>query len=167
MLEKISDIREALNNKTYIAALALALTLPDICSQVENNRSNGNRTMYIDWVNKYMPPESFEAALSGFEKQEFDGEMCYSLRCKILHNGNTDVKSASLGVDVDSFRLVKPGSQYYKKGFHYREININGKPTYVTIIAVDYLCEQLCNAAERFYHSVQNKSLFDEHTFEL
>ena len=42
MIDKINDIRKALLNKTYISAVALALTLPDICSQVENNTAESS-----------------------------------------------------------------------------------------------------------------------------
>ncbi|WP_273832345.1 hypothetical protein [Guptibacillus sedimenti] len=35
MLDKIKDIKIALNNKSYLSALALSLTLPDICGQIE------------------------------------------------------------------------------------------------------------------------------------
>ncbi len=42
MLQVVNDIKLSLNNKTYLSALALALTLPDICSQVENHVSDGN-----------------------------------------------------------------------------------------------------------------------------
>lgn len=35
MKEKINEIRMALKNGYYNAALALSLTLPDICAQIE------------------------------------------------------------------------------------------------------------------------------------
>ena len=35
MLEKIEAIEKALDNKSFLPALALALTLPDICGQIE------------------------------------------------------------------------------------------------------------------------------------
>ncbi|MFY0781814.1 hypothetical protein [Peribacillus simplex] len=35
MLDKIKDINLALNNKSYLSALALSFTLPDICGKIE------------------------------------------------------------------------------------------------------------------------------------
>lgn len=35
MLDLIKDIENALRNKSYLSALALSLTLPDICGGVE------------------------------------------------------------------------------------------------------------------------------------
>ena len=168
MIEKIKEVRAAVNNQTYIAALALALTLPDICSQVENCVSTGNRGYYENWVDKYMDDEAFSFPLDGFEKQTFKGNMCYSLRCKLLHNGNVDVKNPKHNVNVDEFILVKPDSQHYFNGFQYRVSELpNGTKKCTTIIGVDYLCEVLCRTAEDYYNNHSNKTLFEEHTFEL
>ena len=49
MIDSIQEIRKALDKDCYLAALALSLTLPDICSQVENAVMDGNRTLYINW----------------------------------------------------------------------------------------------------------------------
>ena len=46
VLEKINAIRVALEKECYLPALALALTLPDICGQIEYPeliRKNGSR----------------------------------------------------------------------------------------------------------------------------
>lgn len=53
MLDCIQEIRNALSSKCYLAALSLSLTLPDICSQVENGVMNGNRSLYINWFNSH------------------------------------------------------------------------------------------------------------------
>lgn len=166
MLEKIKDIRTALSNKTYICAVALALTLPDICSQVEKNAPNGCRTKYITWVNNHLPFDRFHFPLAGFEEQTFIGNMCYSLRCSVLHSGSTDVKEPDLHVTVDRFFLTKPGDAKYYKGFTYsEEKQADGTILKVTYIGIDYLCECLCEAAEDFYNQWPDKSAFDEHTF--
>ena len=168
MIEKIREVREAVKNKTYIAALALALTLPDICGQVENGASESNKSYYIHWIDKYMDNEAFSFPLDGFDTQTFKGNMCYSLRCKLLHSGNVDVKSKRLGVDVDEFILVKPDSPQYYHGFQYKTVRLSdGTEKKTTIIGVDYLCEVLCSTAEDYYNKHPNKALFDEHTFDF
>lgn len=161
MIEKINDIRKALKNETYIAALALALTLPDICSQVENGVSSGNEKMYKRWIDKYMDSNSFEPPIAGFEKQTFNGNMCYALRCKIIHNGNTEVENKA---DIDNFVLTKPNSSNYYHGYTYEKSNLpDGTTRLVTYIGIDYLCEELCATAEKFYKNWPNKSDFNKH----
>ena len=92
--------------------------------------------------------------------------MCYSLRCKVLHNGNTEVNNSQLGVSVDKFLLTTPKDNMYYYGYRYEEKNgFDGTITKSTYIAIDYLCERLCDAAEEFYNSWGNKADFDKHSF--
>ncbi len=92
--------------------------------------------------------------MGGNETQTFDGKMCYSLRCKVLHNGNTEVTNSMLKVIVDSFVLSKPGSEDYKSGYTYIEKpQQDGTTKVMTCIAIDYLCEHLCEMAEKFYNT--------------
>ena len=126
MIDSIQEIRKALDKDCYLAALALSLTLPDICSQVENAVMDGNRTLYINWFNSHAEYDDFHFPMAGFETQTFDGEMCYSLRCKVLHNGNTEVTNPKLKVLVDSFELLKPDDQDYKPGYTYIKKNTAG-----------------------------------------
>lgn len=164
MEEKIRDIRCALANGTYYCALALALTLPDICCHVENGISaeeNTNRYQYIDWINQHMDEEDFCFPIPGFEEQTFAGEMCYSLRCKVLHCGSTNVQKQSLGVNVDEFTLTFPAQDNYFHGYKYG--NVQGRT--VTYIGIDYLCERICAAVEKFYLGWPNKADFLSFTF--
>lgn len=164
MLKKIEDIRNALNNKTYYCALALALTLPDVCCHVENHlgaKESASGKMYIEWLNKHTDPADFKTPFAGFDKQTFSSEMCYLLRCKVLHNGNTEVKNEKQGVWVDKLVLTFPSDANYYHGYDYQE---NGGKT-ATYIGIDYLCERLCAAAERFYNEWENKEDFDKFSF--
>lgn len=166
MIEKINDIRKALSNQTYISAVALALTLPDICSQVENGTIESSRSNYIAWVDNHLPSDDFRFPLAGFEEQTFTGNMCYSLRCSVLHSGSTDVENPRLHVTVNRFLLTKPGDAKYYNGFTYgEEKQADGTILKVTYIGIDYLCECLCDAAERFYNQWPDKTAFDDHTF--
>jgi len=86
--------------------------------------------------------------------------MCNSLRCRVLHNGDLEVYNPSLGVSVDSFVLTRPGDSCYYHGYRYEENNTGGTTILRTIIGIDYLCEQLCDAAEKFYNTWPNKNDF-------
>lgn len=62
MLEKIKDIEKAIICECYLAALALALTVPDICGEIEFPhivREKGDRDVggqYRAWFNKWVEP---------------------------------------------------------------------------------------------------------------
>ena len=88
--------------------------------------------------------------------------MCYSLRCKVLHNGNTEVTNSKLGVLVDNFELVKPGDSDNTPSYTYiTKMQLDGTSKVITLIAIDYLCGCLCNMAEQFYNDWSNKQDFD------
>ena len=144
--------------------MALSLTLPDICAQVENGIKESNRSYYIDWVNNHMNAEDYHFPIPEFETQTFTGEMCYSLRCKVLHNGNTDVSNQKLNVLIDDFVLLRPGDPDYYHGYRYEQKKgTNNANILKTYIGVDYLCETICEAVELFYNGWPNKTDFDNH----
>ncbi len=111
MLENIiQDILTAKNNGAYISALALALTLPNILSNIEKGK-NAEKTEYIkwfdDWVyNKYFKSkENDELENPSREIMEFNGIKCYQLRCALLHSGNVDLIDRNGNRTVDVFEL--------------------------------------------------------------
>lgn len=50
----IDDVNKALNAEAYMAALALVLTIPDICAKAEYGDSLGNKERYVKWFDKYI-----------------------------------------------------------------------------------------------------------------
>ena len=95
MLESVlKDIESAKENKAYISALSLALTLPDIFIRMEGKRGGAEYSKWFDqWVyDYYRQPESKNIYINkGIEATKFDGKNCYALRCALLHAGNTDL----------------------------------------------------------------------------
>jgi hypothetical protein len=70
------EIEKALQAQLYYAALGTALTIPDICAALLNQRGTSSSTRYADWYDKHMEG-SYVFALPGVE--------CYKLRCGVLH----------------------------------------------------------------------------------
>jgi hypothetical protein len=97
MLDLLEDIKSALEAKLYRPALALALTVPDICGKIAYPELKTVKKRYEMWFNEYVTkgyfPDEFE------DKLKFDGEKCYKLRCSILHSGKAEVP-------IDEFELV-------------------------------------------------------------
>jgi hypothetical protein len=85
----VDDINRALENKAYLSALALALTLPDICGKIaypEVSGKNAVKIRYEKWIDEYVYtwPSSFEDGILLAK-----GKHIYALRCQFLHNGMT------------------------------------------------------------------------------
>ena len=117
----VDDIKRAINNKSYLSALALALILPDICGKREYYRTSNmdTRDMYVEWFDKwiYKQLEIPKSKNENFEHYDelvkFDGNVCYALRCAFLHSGNNlDKYYDKNGIKIDRFELCVSDSEW-------------------------------------------------------
>lgn len=182
MLDKIKDINLALNNKSYLSALALSLTLPDICGKIayphfkyKGKRNVGKQyaAWFDDWVSQYYADNTgWTHDFAKAKNPYFTGEMCYSLRCSFLHDGNSDIKNWGDKEDADfhysyEFRLAVGGAD--STGLSWgNQINNNSKiiKTKMVTVNIDKLCECICLSAERYYRE-KDPNLFKDHNINL
>lgn len=164
MLDKINDIKIAINNKAYQSALSLSLTLPAICSEVEN--WNSEHQNYVKWCDTHIPKDRFISNIPGFESNELNGEVIYQLRCSVLHSGTSNIKQ-KFGIAINSFSLWADESGQVNFGYEYQKKTINGKETFNTKIDLVYLVETLCECAEDFYNNWPDKTDFDDHVVKI
>ena len=113
----LKDIKIAKNNKAYLSALALALTIPDICGKIQYKYKD-DRKKYINWFNtwvyKYVeiPKSNIKEFNEYDELAKFDGKVCYALRCVFLHSGNDRVKNYNVNeIKIDRFELCISDSE--------------------------------------------------------
>jgi len=163
----ISEVRCCLEYKLYLAALALALMIPDMCGASENSGTQvKSYDRYVTWFEKWVAPEYMKFIEANeedeicFEKKSpyfFTGDACYALRCSFLHEGSSDVKRKGAnkgGPEVADYqlRLVLGGSDGY--GYsecRYGDLKVNR--TYTATVNVAGLCENICCGAEQFYEA--------------
>ena len=109
MLQRIIDeVRKSLDNECYIAALALALTIPDICGKAEYPAYR-NKNRYTQWYDESVGyseklPDSYEK-----DMPYLSGEVLYSLRNMMLHQGTPNIDSTAVKEErckVDKFILT-------------------------------------------------------------
>ncbi|MGG1400277.1 hypothetical protein ABE288_21005 [Bacillus salipaludis] len=182
MLDKIKDINLALYNKSYLSALALSLTLPDICGQIEYpdfKHDNGNRNIgkqYAAWFDDWVSHNY--ADYTGFSEDGkvnnpfFTGKMCYDLRCSFLHAGNSDIKNWGDKEDANfhysyEFELAVGGAD--KNGSSWgNQTNNNSKilKTKTVRVNIDKLCECISRSAEKYYRE-KDPNLFKDHNINL
>lgn len=175
----INDVRASLKHKNYYSALALALTLPDICIKSENK--NG-RQEYIDWVDKYIFTDKKQCAFAkfhkdiiiaiGFEADEYfieqqnlkqdesiykvdsiNGTIMYALRCSILHAGNVIVDFGKHPLDIKISLGVSDspiGDTFLMSyGFNYK------KEAYAELEVITF-CNFVCEKVEKYYNDNPN-----------
>ena len=141
-------------------ALALALTLPDICGEIEYPCEPSGKKRYAKWCDANF---DFDDSHIGFgtEKAELNGELLYALRCAFLHSGNDDLLSQPAGkcAQFTAFSLLTPDRLNGCYGYRYKI----SQASVETSFNVCYLIDMLCSAAEKYYNSVPNKSVFQNH----
>ena len=111
MLDKIiDDVDRALDAEAYLSALALMMTIPDICAKAEYGDTLMNKKRYIKWfeenIGQYNKPTVEDGEIV---MPYLSGEIAYQLRCSILHEGNPDVDKTKIKEKtnkIDSFELI-------------------------------------------------------------
>ncbi len=167
--DKIKSIREAYKNGLYEPALALALTLPDICGAIQYKSGEvGDR--YIRWSNDHIFLED-----PSNKGENFAGAALYRLRCAFLHSGNDEIyKDTAKGKDeyknvyIKYFELMKPKTNEEGIGellscAEVRRDSITKEEFYTVKMNIRNIIDEICNAAESFYEDWKNKSDFDDH----
>ncbi len=159
----VQDIRKALENELYFVALSSALTLPDICGKAAYPNERSSRKRYISW---------YEEEIGKYEKDPNDkenmpylsGEVIYSLRCSLLHEGNPNMNNDSLKTDfpIDHFSLVIEQAKSFDIYSDASLItNFGGKNIRKYRMNVRRICTILCNVAESYYKKNKDKFHFN------
>lgn len=174
MIERIvTEIRICLEKECYIAALTMALTLPDICGKAEHpdleDKKDKTRKRYVQWFDTYIGQYYKNYGIStkeGVPDLPYpSGELIYQLRNSVLHSGMVDIDGNKLQEErnkVTKFQLMIPSKDkwYNLAG----STSITRSPFEEQLsreytISISFLCEILCSIAEKYYNA--NKEKFD------
>ena len=167
-LKTINEIIKCLKIECFRPALALALTLPDICAKVHYKKNNSTKTDYVNWCNEFFKEEAPSIYTIYGNYEPLKGEVCYELRCSFLHAGNIDVsrytdKKTGYSYEL-CFYVPKDKESEYRINTQYESSRTKKKYLYIDIRA---LCEALCISAKSYYENCQNKSLFNKHIINI
>lgn len=161
MIDKlINEIEIGLKNNLYLIALNTALTLPDICGKAEFPTESTTKR-YINWYDNY---------ISKYEKRPNDempylsGEVLYSLRCSLLHQGNPNIEKGKGNIDKFILVIQKENIGIYADTSSITTHN-NQSKTRTYKINVRGICIKLCSLAQKYY--IDNKSKFDFFNYEI
>ena len=175
--DRLDEIDKAIKLGLYQAALGLALTVPDICRQIEHPGTKGGR-YYEEWFDKhvrdkFMPKINTEEL--NYDKRIMNGKICYKLRCAFLHSGDVEIEEGALSsIKSESDEAYELSYEFilsedfdsggsettYPKG---SEENFKKVRKYSTIISIKKLCENICEAAMEYTQEQKNKDAFNEH----
>lgn len=145
MQELINAVQISLQNKNWYSALFIALSLPDICSKLENPTQK-SQARYILWFNKYLIDKyTFEV---GAEHEKFiflTGEDFYALRCACLHEGRDDITKQKCQKVLNNFKFTT--------GLSHKNYLDSGTNR-ILQISVQLFCKEICAGTEQWLKDV-------------
>lgn len=133
----VADVRAAVAAESWYSALALTLTLPDICGFVEAPNA-GSQARYVQWFDREVAPR-YLVAFPGEPTQFLNGNDCYALRCAFLHQGEFDITDQRARDALRRFRFVVPPPKFF---IHNNLIGVTLQ------LQVSEFCEDICRAVE-------------------
>ena len=165
-----SSIALSLETKNWHAALATALTLPDICSYI-NDGTHTNGKKYAAWFNLYVgdfykthyTESQLQKVLEYSTREDYEnlkkqiklsGNDCYAFRCAYLHQGLGNITTQRARDILNEIRFVEPHSQLVMHG----SIKNNQ-----LILHIDTFCEHIVLGVEEWknYLDEEQRSRFD------
>lgn len=169
MLEILNDIKKACKADALRSAYALALTLPDICGQIEYPQKSC-KERYSLWIDNFLEETEnngiIDIIIADKESQhkaiKIDGAMYYKLRCQYLHAGNTDLMEEN-GEGID-FQFVITGTQ--DEGY-YANLLFSIKDKKVLLVDIRNEINKLVHSAINYYKNHGTKGDFSNHTVEI
>jgi hypothetical protein len=103
------SLQSALADKNYFSALTLSLTLPDICSKLENPQIDNTGTRYVLWFNQFLSNKYQSEVGPNHELHTFlSGGDFYALRCAFLHQGGLDITTQRAQEVLNNFVFIEP-----------------------------------------------------------
>jgi hypothetical protein len=147
-MKRFTDsVEQAVASENYHAALAVALTLPDICGKILTP-SRRSRERYVDWIRKYMMPKYARIGASWVPKPGpvITAEDFYALRCAYLHEGSDDLKDQWIVRVLKGFRFVAPGPGRRR---HHQNDQFG-----VMELQVDEFCREVCAGVAAWSHDI-------------
>ena len=140
-------VEQSLATENHYGALALALTLPDICGYVEG-ASTRSKDRYVSFFNAYMSVlYCFPVGAAGTMTEFLSGEDFYALRCSVVHEGRDDITDQKARQTLEKFQFVvpPPGWTVHK--------NLHGRGTLQ--LQVDLFCREILVGVYSFLSSIE------------
>ena len=143
----IEATKKAIDNENWYAALALSLSMPDICGRLEDpDKRPGAR--YVDWFDKYLL-HNYQGTVGPYSKSLhtfLSGEDCYALRCAFLHQGEFRLTDQPVRQVLEKISFTIPHPNW--------DIHKNQKEG-VLQLEVARFCQEVCDAVKQWLIDVQ------------
>ena len=167
--ELIKEINQCLDNGCVMAGLSLTLTLPDICGKAIYPKLKPS-DRYVKWFDKYIGQYEHDDEHMRVGMPYLSGELVYSLRNSILHQGNPNIDGKKFEIIYFELLYQQNEGASVITGSSEAEIvkdeNENDKAINKKfMVNVKVLCWKICRLAEVCYR--EDKDKFDFFNYNL
>jgi len=146
----IEATKKAIDNENWYAALALALSMPDICGRLENP-TKVPKVRFVDWFDKYLL-HHYQSTVGSYSKSPhtfLSGADCYALRCAFLHQGEFQIEDQSAQQVLERFSFTTPHPSW--------DCDMNQKGP-ILQLQVAKFCLRVSDAVDQWLVDVQGKT---------
>lgn len=160
----ISEARELLETRKYLAALFITLTIPDSLGKLAYPDLKKSNDHYPKWFDENVRNAFGLLSTDKFFNNTvcFNGTICYQLRCKLLHESSNDIIQKT---GVDEFVLGFNDQKFFTGLTAGNEFCLKKTESGATVIhekkylyvGVTEICTNILESAERFI--AENPSL--------
>lgn len=165
----IDDMDKALDTEAYMAALAIALILPDMCAKAEYPDIKFNKERYVKWLDEYLCQYNKNDKGEDFNSPYLSGEIIYQLRCMFLHSGIPNIDKDKIEEEINKlnkFSIIIEKKKEFDLYCDYSETtnnNNNNIKEKKYSLNVRKFCKDLELVVKTYYHD--NKTKFDFSNF--
>ncbi len=142
--------RRTIKDNNLYAALSLALTIPEICSSLEDPGPGKSQARYQRWCKQWVVPKYTATTvnpMTGAPHVWITDQQLYQLRCSMIHSGSDEIeKSKRSGIDrFFFFDQSRPTSIQQFANCKFTDVDVN----IICLNAADF-CEKMFLAAEEW-----------------
>lgn len=143
MQQFVDSTRAAVNQSNWYAALAMALTLPDICGRIEEPTAK-SEPRFVSWYDRFLLAR-YQGHPGGTQHTFLSGSDCYALRCAFLHQGELGINDQRAREALEHFQFTAPRLGSF---VHMNQVNN------LLQLQVDRFCLDVCEGVEKWLASI-------------
>lgn len=154
MQQYLDSIKLSLISNNHFGAIAMALTLPDICASIDDVNNSSNCEKYCIWFDKYLAEyytKFFRDELKAKDVTNivFLAKECYAARCSFLHQGIQRIEHQRVLKNSEHPTVSSVSFISLDHGKYLR----NGD---ILFLDVDFFCENIINAVETWMKDISS-----------
>ena len=150
----LASIEVSLKSSAYYSALITALTLPDICGEIDCPGAPSNKR-YVEWFRKYLHKYYNER---GYNNQVdfLVAENCYALRCSLLHQGTASIEGQK--ARQGSLRSI----HFHTDAYDHGHCNLNCDNIEGLQLNVERFCHDVIEATRTWLQDISQDEIKSE-----